>query len=276
MNNFSARITGIHSRAVHSHRLTNVLRPPSSYTNAVTNVDPGEDGLAGTADDPGQTITYYEFPSSLNGRAFELFQLSNSDEEVTFSSFEVALAKRQSDNWQMQASFSATKRNIPFINGLDPSEQGSSTRIANDTPNDEIFAADHTWEWTGKFAGAYLLPKGFTLSGNFEHRSGEPWARQVLFRGGATIPSITLRVEPIGTRRLPNRNLTNLRLQKVVGLGSSQKVELRANVYNVLNANTVMNVVKRAGPSFGQPTPGAAFPAIMEPRIFEFSLSYVF
>ena len=38
----------------------------------------------------------------------------------------------------------------------------------------------------------------------------------------------------------------------------------------------VSNVVKRAGPSFGQPTPGTNFPAIMEPRIYEFSIAYVF
>lgn len=276
MTDFAARLTGVYSRAVNSHRLTNVLRPPSAYTIQVNNPDPGEDGLVGTADDTGETITYYEFPATLAGRAFELFQLSNSDQTVTFSSFEVALSKRQSNNWQMQASFSATKRNIPYINGLDPTEQGSSTRIANDTPNDEIFAADRTWEWTGKFSGAYQFPKSFMLSANFEHRSGEPWARQVLVRGGATIPSITLRVEPIGTRRLPHRNLTNVRLQKILSLGAGQRVELRANVYNLFNANTVMNVVKRAGPNFGQPTPGAAFPAIMEPRIYEFSLSYVF
>lgn len=276
MADFAARVTGVYSRATNSHRLTNVLRPPDTYTIPVTNVDPGPDGIAGNADDPGTRLTYYEFPTSLNGRAFELFQLSNSDESVSFSSFEVALSKRQSRNWQMQASYSATKHNIPFINGLDPTEQGSSTRIANDTPNDEIFASDHTWEWTGKLAAAYIFPRSFTLSGNYEHRSGEPWARQVLFRGGATIPSITLRVEPIGTRRLPNRNLVNMRLQKALQLGGAHRLELRVNVYNVLNANTVMNVVKRSGPSFGQPTPGAAFPAIMEPRIYEFGFSYIF
>lgn len=276
MTNFSGRLTGVYSRAVDSHRLTNTLRPPSTYTIPVTNRDPGQDGVVGNADDPGTSITYWEFPRELNGRAFELFQLSNADDLVTFTSYEIAASKRQSNNWQMQASFSATKRNIPYINGLDPSEQGSSTRIANDTPNDEIFAADQTWEWTGKLAGAYMFPWSLTLSGNYEHRSGEPWARQVLFRGGATIPSITLRVEPIGTRRLPNRNITNLRLQKDLRFGGSKKFELRANMYNIFNANTVMNVVKRAGPSFGQPTPGTNFPAIMEPRIYEFSIAYVF
>ena len=276
MANFAVRLTGVYSRATDSHRLTNVLRPQSAYSIPVTRPDPGNDGVAGNADDPGASITYYEFPAALNGRAFELFELTASEEPTTFTSYEVAATKRMSSRWQMMASFSATKHNIPYINGLDPSEQGSSTRIADDNPNAEIFAEDKTWEWTGKLSGAYLLPYAVQVSGSYEHRSGEPWARQALLTGGQTIPTITLRVEPIGTRRLPNRNVINMRLQKTVRLMAGHRLDLRANVYNLLNANTVMNVVKQSGPQFGQPTPGAAFPAIMEPRIYEFLVSYIF
>ena len=38
-------------------------------------------------------------------------------------------------------------------------------------------------------------------------------------RGGATIPSIVLNVEPIGTRRLPNINLLTLRVEKTFRCG---------------------------------------------------------
>jgi hypothetical protein len=114
------------------------------------------------------------------------------------------------------------------------------------------------------------------VSTSFEHRSGEPWARQVLFRGGTTIPSITLRVEPIGAERLPNRNIMNMRIQKTLRLTAAQKVELRMNIYNVLNANTTMNVNKRSGPTYLTLQPTDTAPAIMEPRIFELTLGFTF
>jgi len=274
--NFGVRATGVYSRAMNQYRTLNTFRPPSVYTIPVTRPDPGPDGLVGNSDDPGRTFTYYEYPVALRGAAFERFMFTNTDEISTFSSFELAGFKRLSDRWQFMASYSATKRNIPFINGLDPGEQGSTTVLAPATPNDEINAADRTWEYTGKVSGAYILPHAVTVAGNYELRSGEPWARQVLFTGGATIPSITLRVEPIGTRRLPNRHLTNMRISKTLAMGPARKLDLRLNIYNLLNANTVMQVTKRSGPSFLKPTPDSAFPAIMEPRIFELSVAYRF
>ncbi|OFW13779.1 MAG: hypothetical protein A3F70_18840 [Acidobacteria bacterium RIFCSPLOWO2_12_FULL_67_14] len=47
--------------------------------------------------------------------------------------------------------------------------------------------------------GAYLFPADVMVSVNYRHTSGDAFARQVLFRGGETVPSIVLHVEPIGT-----------------------------------------------------------------------------
>ena len=49
-----------------------------------------------------------------------------------------------------------------------------------------------------KLAGSYLFPWDVLVAANYEFRSGEPWARQVQFRGGTTIPTQVLRVEQIG------------------------------------------------------------------------------
>jgi hypothetical protein len=108
------------------------------------------------------------------------------------------------------------------------------------------------------------------MSANFEHRSGTPWARLVSARGGQQVPSQTLRVEPIGTRRLPNLNLLNLRAEKSVRLLRSQKIAVRLNVYNALNINTLLTVNQLSGPSFLTPT------SIAPPRIAELSATYTF
>ena len=274
---FGLRLTGIHSTATNPYRRANLLRPPSVYTIAITRPDPGNDGVAGNADDPGINFTYYEYPTSLRGRAFERFTLTNdTSARPEFNSFEISTSKRLSQGWQMSASFSATHRHIPYINGLDPTEQGSSVQLADLDPNAQFNGADNTWEKTGKLAGSYAFPYGLLAAANYEFRSGEPWARQVQFRGGNTIPTQVLRVEEIGARRLPNRTLVNLRVQKSLRFGKGTRLDLRANIFNVLNANTVMQVTKRSGPSFLVPIPDATFPAIMEPRIIALNAAFSF
>jgi hypothetical protein len=137
-------------------------------------------------------------------------------------------------------------------------------------PNAEINTADRELEWEQKVSGVYVLPFQITAAASFEHRSGLPWARQVRFTGGRTIPNITLNVEPIGTRRLPNTNQLDVRVEKTFNLNAGQKVAARLNVFNVLNANTVLEVTRLSSANFGLPT------AIMPPRIAEFSVSYRF
>jgi hypothetical protein len=95
------------------------------------------------------------------------------------------------------ASYSTTKRHIPYI----PSTGGGLGLLLTDfNPNAEIFAADDTrngWEDLGKLC----LPADVLVSANFEHRTANRIARTVSFTGGQQIPSMTLRVEPIGTIR---------------------------------------------------------------------------
>jgi hypothetical protein len=135
-------------------------------------------------------------------------------------------------------------------------------------------AQSATWtEFVSKqdfFTGACIFPYDVQVSANFEHRSGDAWARQVSFTGGQTIPQIRLRVEPIGTRRLPNLNIMNLRVQKSFFVRNNHKVGLQANVYNVLNINEPLGVTPLSGPNFDIPT------SITPPRIAEMGLTYSF
>jgi hypothetical protein len=267
--NVAARITGAYSRAG-SLRRQNNLRPYEAYNIAVTRPDPGPDGSVGTADDPGTSLTYYEFAPSLAGLKFEQLMLVNDPQAVrTYKSLEVAAFRRLASRWQFMVSYTATKRDVPFLAG---SVAGiTSEAIAADlNPNAEINSADHNWEWLAKVSGAYLFPADVTVSANFEQRSGYPFARQVLLTGGKTIPSITVNAEPIGSRRLPNLNALNLRVEKTFAVKGSHKIGVRANLYNALNSNAVVGVTSVSGPRVLQPT------AIMSPRILEFGATYSF
>jgi hypothetical protein len=77
MPNLAVRASGIVSTTKNSYRLQNNLRPYSVYTIPITNLDPGPDNKLGTADDTGRTITYYDYPASLAGSAFQQPTLIN-------------------------------------------------------------------------------------------------------------------------------------------------------------------------------------------------------
>jgi outer membrane receptor protein involved in Fe transport len=213
----------------------------------------------GSADDPGTTITYYDYPAALAGQQFEQRTWANPPgQEQTFKSFELAGSKRFSRGWQLMASYSATKSDSPF-----PEE-------AELNPNTEINTADQTWEWNGKGSVTYVFPMDISVSTRYEHRSGAAQARQHLFRGGRQIPSIVLNVEPIGSIRLPNIDLVDFRVEKNFQLIRNHSVRVWFNIYNLLNANTVTSRSVRAGSNYLRPT------GILPPRIAEFSAQYRF
>jgi hypothetical protein len=266
--NMALRVTGIYSRWFRNYRVLNNLRPPEVYSIPIRNADPGPDGVAGSSDDPGTILTYWDYPAQYRGAAFQEPMLVNdSSADETYRSFEVALSKRMSRRWSLMASYSATKLNVPFV----PTTGGAFTvNLPAMDPNAEILSANETWEWLGRVSGAYELPADVLLSSNFEHRSGSPWARTVSVRGGQQIPSMTLRAETIGTRRLPNLNLLNMRVEKSFGLDSNRRLALRLNMYNLLNVNTVLSVNSLSGDAFGRPT------AIQAPFIAELGLNFTF
>ena len=248
--------------------LTNLSRPPSMYTIPVTNNVPLPDGTGST----GRTITYYEYPTSLQGLAFQRATLINNPAaDANFATVELAVSKRLSNRWSFDASYSLTQIHIPIV----PNTGTPTTLyiyVATDDPNDRINNSNNTKEWLGRASGAYMAPWGLGLSFTFESRSGDPWART--FSASAsldtTIPSITLKVEPLGTERLPEINLTNFRVEKTLSLTARQKVTLRANLYNAFNSQVPTAVTTLTGQNYGIAT------ALVPPRIFELSGVYRF
>lgn len=268
MTDWGVRATAVHAEAKNQWRLANALRPSSAYSIPIPNRDPGPDGVLGNADDTGNVITYFDYPASLAGLAFQQPWLVNDDAaNSSFNTYEFQVARRYAQNWQFRASYSATKKDIPLVTNVGNNQTGF---FSTQDPNAEIFAADNTWEWIFRTGGSYLMPYGILGSANFSHESGVPWARRVELSGGRQIPTLVVNVEPIGTRRLDNLNLLDVRAEKRFDVGSGQQLVVRLNMYNVLNNPTVLGVQMQSGPRFNQVT------AIVPPRIVEWGLSYTF
>lgn len=262
---FALRVTGIYTRTFDVYEFQNDLRVPSVYNIPISNVDPGPDGRVGTSDDPGTTITYFDYPAAYRGLDFEQQTLINDPAATkSFTSFEVALAKRPSHNVQLLAAYSGTKKKWPYPAG------GSPSRIPTNDPNAEYLAADNTYEWSLKTSAAVFLPSRSMVSVQYEDRSGEPYARTVLLSGGKQIPSIVMPAEGFGARQLPNISLLNVRFQKSFQIVKAHELVGRVNVYNALNSNVVTALTTLSGARFERPT------AIIPPRILELSVSYIF
>jgi hypothetical protein len=262
--------TYIHSRYNNIRRTQNNLRPYSAYNIPVTNRDPGPDGVVGNADDGGM-LTYWEYSPDLVGAQFEeLMLITDPNARQRFNSIELSATKRLANRWQFAASYARTRKDRPIHPDLRvPELRAEATVVGDFNPNDEINRVDNTSDWQGKLSGAYLAPYGITIGANFDHQSGDAFARQVLLEGGETIPDIVVNAEPIGTRRIPTLNLLTVRVEKNFAF-RGQRVTAKVDLYNALNVNTPTRLQPRAGDRFLRPL------EIVPPRIVEFGLAYTF
>ena len=270
--NLAVRVTTAYSRAMNQERLANNFRPYAAFNIPITNLDPGPDGKLGTADDTGQSITYYDYPASLAGVAFQQGTIVNDPKmNQTYKTIEVAVTKRLANNWQFMASYSYTKKHIPLVTNAGG---GNSPLFNTQDPNSEIFAADDTPEKTGRLSASYLFKWGILASMSFDSLSGAPLARTVSFANGARVGTLTLRVEPIGSSYLPTLNLMNLRAEKRLALGKGGKtgkqLSLQFNLYNATNISSATTIATTSGGTYGLIT------AIVPARIGEVVAKFTF
>ena len=204
------------------------------------------------------TITYYDFDPAYAGRGFESFTYVNVPGYTDrFHNIEFGVDKRLSNRWQMRASYLATLKDM-WIAGVPQ------------TPNEEFFPKNETWDTTFRVSGSYEAPFGIQTAGLFEYQSGTPQARDALFRGLPQLSTVTLRMEPIGAQRLPAVKLLNVRAAKRIRLFTTQAMTLQFDLYNAMNANDATTQSVRSGPTYGRIT------AIIPPRVARLGVTYSF
>jgi hypothetical protein len=141
---------------------------------------------------------------------------------------------------------------------------------ANINPNTYILSANNTWEWLLRGSVAYLFPGNVMVSTSVEDRSGDVQARTVSLTGGGTIPTFSIRAEPIGSLRLPTQFTQDVRVSKRFDLGAGKRFEVQTNLFNIYNANTVTARTVQSGANFLRPT------AIQPARILDLNVQYTF
>jgi hypothetical protein len=122
--------------------------------------------------------------------------------------------------------------------------------------------------WNLKVAGTYEAPFNILLSGFFRVQSGQPFPRVIQVRN-LNQGTVNVYAEPVGERRLPTVTTLDLRCSKNFDLLRG-RLGLSLDVFNVMNANTVLAAQNLSGPAYMTPT------ALLAPRIARLGISYQF
>jgi len=223
----------------------NTLRPYSAWSVPITRRDPGPDGVLGNADDAG-SVTLFDYTAAYRGAAFVNAQIVNATNADRYDSAEATLTKRFSSKWTGQVSYFVVKNHRWLAS-------------VYNSPNDQFFPLDETWNWAGNISGTYRLPWDVSVSGFLQSKNGVLGQRTYIFRqadpdGGPAIAqngNTTIRVEPYGSQKLSAQNILNLRGSKDFSIGGGRRFEIDFDVFNVLNAATPTGANFQSGPSFG-------------------------
>jgi hypothetical protein len=211
-------------------------------------------------------VTMYDYSSEYRGAAFVRNEYVNSPDVDHYNSFEVTLVKRPSRaRWFLTTAFLATKN----YRHITPNIQ---------SPNDEVYNLDETWDWNYRLSGNYRAPYGLNVSSLYTLNSGKTGQRTFLFRqndplGGAPLSNtgnLSMRLEPYGASRGPVLPNWNLKVAKDFRFSGSRRVTVEFDVLNVMNTNPAWNTVYVSGPTYGQIT------SVQPPRIARFGASFEF
>jgi Carboxypeptidase regulatory-like domain/TonB-dependent Receptor Plug Domain len=221
--------------------------PDNPYATTTTSaVDPGIDGVVGTADDG--NYNFYQRISAANRT------LITNDPTVlqSFKGFEISMTKRLSNRWQMLAGIGFSKNRLDDV-GVDTSPNFLINANGNVTSTNN---ADHPVGF--KLTGMYILPfHDVIVSGNLRSGSGGPVTRQIS-RSLAIGSAQTINLEPLGNTRLDPLTVIDLRVGKLFNLPKSRSFEATIDFDNLLNADTVWGVrTLTPATTFTDPTTGA-------------------
>ncbi|MGQ0736399.1 MAG: TonB-dependent receptor domain-containing protein [Acidobacteriota bacterium] len=264
MENFGVRAGFVYRRISQFHQQYNANWPFEAFNVPVTLQDPGPDGRLGTADD-GRAITAFNLDPAVRARP-TLNLVRNFPGDAEFYSIEVSSTKRMSQGWSLLGGFSY-RWNYDFDSGYAGNNLRTNTIAVN--PNDNINAADGRYEfstWTFKLNGTWEMPYGVVLSPALRHQAGQPFGRT--FLATMNYGSQRILTEPINSQRQSNFTLIDLRLEKVVRLGSSRRAAGFIDIYNLTNTNAEENLIWGSGSTYLQPT------VIVGPRIVRFGVKF--
>ncbi len=250
-DSLGVRVGYVDKRSSDLFQLYSYLRPPTLYTDPFTFLDTGIDGASGTSDD--QTLTLLGIPRSLVTDDNAQRRVQNTDAIGRYKTIEASLSKRMSARWSVGvgAGYTWTAEHQDMYRGNTVSPGGGD---APNTPNDTSY---HEFTSFGFNAyGNVQGPWGVNFSPVLRYTQGTPYGRTVTVNSSSSQPlfSGTILVEPVGTRRMDDIVLLDLKTEKTLSLGGSRRLRAFIDLYNLFNSNAADTISFATGSTFNDPT----------------------
>lgn len=271
--NIGARVGFVWKMDRDGYQQENRNRPFSAWNIPATVTDIGPDGLPNTGDE--KSVAAFGL-NPANAALPTVNTVFNPDGfTADYKTVEVGATKRFSKKWSMVSSFAVTwtsEFGTNYFSTGAGSNVGSSgslfggfagTTARPITPNGLADKSEFT-QWNFRIHGSYAPGWGVRLTPIFRAQQGYPYGRN--FSATVTGVAQNFLAEPITSHRLETIKQLDLRAEKKFNLVSSGRVKLGVifDLYNVFNANTVLNLNARNGRITISET-GASVPSYLSP-----------
>ena len=184
-----------------------------------------------------------------------------------YDGVQFTINKRMSNRWQLLGGLS-----LQTHNGF--SHSGTYTNPGNTTDfNDPTYRLNKDnssvfidLPWSFNVSGSYLMMYGIQVSAKYTARAGDPLVR-TFQATGLTQGTQTVWVQPRGEDRTETVNkFLDMRVAKRFAVGTS-RFEGTVDLFNLLNANHVLDQTTATGSTWGRPS------RVLAPRIVRFGLT---
>ena len=247
----------------------NTSQPASRYTKYTVNIPNGPGGTV--ANPKPTTAEIYNIDPAVNSLTTNV--RDNVDYlDTEYKGVEFTATKRFSRKWQMQMGFTLGKNEGGVSGGNDLNDPNNTRFPTGIIGNDS--------EQALRLSGSYILPFDIDISGSLVANNGYPYVSTYsLTRALAAAQGITLtrasqsiQLSRRGDERLDNVNLLDIRLAKNFRFGG-RSFKPQIDFFNVMNADTVVNITNAVGGSYLLPSGGDP---ILSPRIIRIGFSLNF
>jgi len=192
-------------------------------------------------------------------------QYHDGEGTKNYTAFETVFQKQYADKWSLLSALTVDFNHINNQDPLNPNAAFYNYQIPE-------------WNQSLKMNGTYELPYGIKYGSTYQIQSGQWYSRSAQMKN-ALNSTVTVRVEG-HFGRYPAVKLWDNRISKVFKIGDKQALEGMFDLYNTLNANTLLSQVTTNGPTFLQPTTAASGATsaapILPARIFKLGVRYRF
>lgn len=247
----------------------------------------GIEGFDINGNSVGFTGPLYWAPHIPDTYSFGTFETNRNGYKTIYHGVELQLNKRLANKWMANASvsFHDWKQKVEDVatGCIDPTNQVGTFAGYFESLNgrgnscaDGDIAYDYnglSWinsKWAFSLTGLYQLPLNFQIAGSLFGRNGHPVPRVVTDDPGDGFGSRDLAVGKAEDTRLDDVYQLDLSLQKVLPIAEKVDVTLSVDVFNVLNADTILRTNFDATDQGGGVGNIGAIEVIQNPRVLRF------